>query len=162
MKMKENETETEKGRHVSQPTPETARLTLGDKIVELPVVTGSEQEKGVDVTRLRDQTGAVTLDPGFGNTASCLSGITFLDGERGILRYRGFPIEQLAEYASYSETAYLLIYGNLPNQRELEQFTTRLAQNSTLPEGMERFFDCFPKTTHPMAVLSSATAALSG
>ncbi len=141
---------------------ESAKLALDGKALDLPVVTGSEQEKAIDISRLRDQTGAVTLDPGFGNTASCLSAITFLNGEQGILRYRGFPIEQLAEYATYSETAYLLIYGNLPVKRELEQFTSRLAQRASLPEGMERLFDHFPKAIHPMAALSSAVTALSG
>jgi len=154
--------ETQEIPRVGNPTPETAKLTVGDKTLELPVITGTEQEKGIDISRLRDQTSAVTLDPGFGSTASCTSSITFLDGERGILRYRGFPIEDLAEYATYSETAYLLIYGSLPAKRELEQFTGRLSEQADLPAGMERFFDHFPKTTHPMAVLSSMTAALSG
>ena len=140
----------------------TAQLTVDGNLLQLPVTTGTEQEKGIDVTRLRDQTGIVMLDPGFANTASCLSGITFLDGERGILRYRGFPIEELAEYGTYSEVAYLLIYGNLPSRRELEIFTERLGTRANLPERMERFFDCFQKTTHPMALLSSMTAALSG
>jgi citrate synthase len=144
------------------PNPEKASITVGGKTQELSVVIGTEQEKGIDISRLRDSVGAVTLDLGFGNTACALSAITFLDGERGILRYRGIPIEQLAEYASYSETAYLLVYGGLPAQRELEQFTHRLAERFPLPEGMERFFDVFPKTTHPMAILSSMTAALSG
>ncbi|MBI3616291.1 MAG: citrate synthase [Candidatus Omnitrophica bacterium] len=162
MNTKHPETETEKGAHVSQSNPETAQLKLGGKVVDLSVMTGSEQEKGIDISRLRDSTGAVTLDPGFVNTASCTSGITFLDGERGILRYRGYPIEELAEYATHSEVAYLLIYGNLPSRRELEQFTGRIAERYDLPDGMERIFDNFPKTAHPMAVLSSATAALSG
>ncbi|MBI3317841.1 MAG: citrate synthase [Candidatus Omnitrophica bacterium] len=144
------------------PATETAKLAFAGKTLELPVIAGTEQEKAIDIAALRDKTGAVTLDLGFGNTASCLSAITFLDGERGVLRYRGFPIEQLAEYATYSETAYLLIYGNLPVKRELEQFTSRLADRSGLPEGMEDFFDHLPKGIHPMAVLFSAVAALSG
>ena len=162
MTMKHHEAETEKGLRVSQSTPETAKLSTGGKTMELTVFTGSEQEKGIDISRLRDQTGAITLDPGFANTASCTSGITFLDGERGILRYRGYPIEDLAEYATHSEVAYLLIYGNLPARRELDQFTGRIAERYNLPDGMERIFDNFPKTAHPMAVLSAATAALSG
>jgi citrate synthase len=145
-----------------QTTPERARLSIGEKTLELPVLTGTEQEKGIDISRLRDQTGCVTLDPGFGSTAACTSAITFLDGERGILRYRGIPIEQLADVATYSETAYLLIYGNLPASRELEQFASRLAERYPLPEGMERFFDDVPKGTHPMAVLSSMVGLLSG
>ncbi len=147
---------------MAQPSLENAQLTVDGKAIPLPVVVGTEQEKGLDITHLRDQTGVVTLDPGFGSTASCMSAVTFLDGERGILRYRGFPIEELAEYATYSEVAYLLIYGNLPSSRELEQFKSRLAERTVLPEGMERFFDHFPKTAHPMAVLSSMVAALSG
>ncbi len=146
----------------ADPPVKAAQLKVEGKTLELPVVTGTEQEKAVDISKLREQTGVVTLDLGYGNTASCLSAITFLDGERGILRYRGFPIEQLAEYATNSEVAYLLIYGSLPNKRELEQFTNRLLERAQLPEGMERFFDAFPKSTHPMAMLSSATAALSG
>ncbi len=146
----------------STTNPEKASIALGGKTLEFSVIVGSEQEKGIDISRLREETGAVTLDPGFGNTASTLSAITFLDGEKGILRYRGIPIEQQAEYATYSETAYLLIYGHLPSPRELEQFTNRISERFALPEGMERFFDLFPKTTHPMAVLSSMTAALSG
>ncbi len=149
-------------REANPPSSKTAKLTVGGRSVELPVVTGSEAEQGIDVTRLRDQTGIVTLDPGFANTAACTSGITFLDGEQGILRYRGFSIEELAEYATHSEVAYLLIYGNLPSRRELEQFTGRIAERYNLPDGMERIFDNFPRTTHPMAVLSSSAAALSG
>lgn len=141
---------------------ETAKLTLGGKSVELPVVTGTEQEKGIDITRLRDATGCVTLDPGFSNTGACTSGITFLDGEKGVLRYRGYPIEELAQYATYTEVAYLLIYGNLPGKRELEQFDSRLREHYSLPDGMERLFDYFPKSIHPMAALSSIVTLLSG
>ena len=130
--------------------------------MDLPVTVGTEQEKAIDITRLRDTTGAITLDPGLGNTGSCTSSITFLDGERGILRYRGIPIEQLAESATYLETSYLLIYGILPTRRQLEQFTTTLMERTALPQGMERFFDLLPKTAHPMAVLSSMVQLLSG
>ncbi len=160
--MKEHIVETQEAPRVTQSSSENAQLIVDGKAVSLPVVVGTEQEKGLDISRVRDQTGAVTLDPGFGSTASCTSAITFLDGERGILRYRGFPIEELAECATYSEVVYLLIYGNLPSSRELEQFKSRLAERTALPEGMERFFEHFPKTTHPMAMLSSMTAALSG
>ena len=147
---------------VASPNPETAKLTVAGKTLELPVIVGSEGEKAVDISRLRDETQAVMLDLGFGNTASCTSAITFLDGEKGVLRYRGFPIEDLAEYATNSEVAYLLIYGNLPNHRELEQFTTRILERASLPEGMERFFDHLLKGTHPMAALSASITALSG
>jgi len=142
-------------------TTEAASLSVNGKTLELPVITGAEREKAIDITKLRDATGYVTLDPGFGNTGACTSGITFLDGERGILRYRGIPIEQLAEAATFTETAYLLIYGNLPSRRELEQFSTRLTERAALPEGMERYFDLFPKTAHPMAVLSGMLTILS-
>ena len=159
--MRKEAVETQEAPKVSTAS-ETAQLILNGTKTNLPVTVGTEQEKGMDITRLRDATGVVTLDPGFANTASCLSAITYLNGEQGILRYRGFPIEELAEYGTYSEVAYLLIYGNLPSRRELEQFTSRLAERANLPEGMERVFDCFPKGTHPMAVLSAAVAALSG
>ena len=144
------------------PSPAIAKLSIDGKTIDLPVVTGTEQEKGVDITKLRAQTGAVTIDPGFANTASCLSDITFLDGERGILRYRGVPIEELAEHATYTDTAYLLIHGNLAPQRELDQFSGRINQKVNLPAGLEKFYDCFPKGTHPMAMLSAMAAALSG
>ncbi len=142
-------------------TMESAKLSVNGQTLDLPVIAGTEQEKAIDITKLRDATGCIPLDPGFGNTGACTSAITFLDGERGVLRYRGIPIEQLAEAATFTETAYLLIYGNLPSQREMEQFSTRLAERAALPEGMERFFDLFPKTAHPMAVLSAMVTILS-
>ena len=142
-------------------TTESAKLSINNQALDLPVLTGTEQEKAVDISRLRDATGYITMDPGYGNTGSCTSGITFLDGERGILRYRGYPIEQLAEFATFQEVAYLLIYGELPNQRQLEQFSERLSERLELPDGMERFFDLFPKTAHPMATLSAMAATLS-
>ena len=147
---------------MAQPSSqETAKLTFGDKVLDLPVVTGSEQEKGIDITCLRSATDAITLDPGFGNSGSCTSAITFLDGERGVLRYRGIPIEELAESASYLETAYLLIHGNLPNAHQLDRFKTEWAARTVLPPGMEKFFNSTPKTAHPMAVLSAAVQMLS-
>ncbi len=147
---------------VAEPTRQTARLTFNSRQVELPVVTGTEKEKAVDVGRLREKTGLVTLDPGYGNTGACLSAITFLDGERGVLRYRGIPIEQLAQAATYLETAYLLIYGSLPTAGQLQRFHDDVAARFDLPRGMERFFDCFPDRAHPMAILSSMAQALSG
>jgi citrate synthase len=158
----QQETETREPELPGNPAPEVAHLTVGDKRLDLPVVTGTEQEKGIDITSLRSKTGAVTIDPGFGNTGSCLSDITFLDGERGILRYRGIPIEQLALDATYNEVAYLLMYGSLPPQRELDPFEAKIAEKATLPKGIERFFECFPKETHPMAMLASMTHAISG
>jgi len=136
-------------------------LKLGDKTIDLPVVVGSEGEVSIDIAKLRASTGAVTLDPAFMNTASTTSAITFLDGERGILRYRGIPIEQLAEQATFVEVAYLLIYGHLPNQQELSAFSESLTRHSMLHEDMKRFFDGYPGTSHPMAILSAMVVSLS-
>jgi len=138
-----------------------AQLKLGDKTIDLPVVVGSEGEVSIDIAKLRASTGAVTLDPAFMNTASTTSAITFLDGERGILRYRGIPIEQLAEQATFVEVAYLLIYGHLPNQQELSAFSESLTRHSMLHEDMKRFFDGYPGTSHPMAILSAMVVSLS-
>ncbi|OGX40061.1 MAG: citrate (Si)-synthase [Omnitrophica WOR_2 bacterium RIFCSPHIGHO2_02_FULL_68_15] len=142
-------------------TTEAATLSVNGQTLDLPVILGTEREKALDITKLRDATGCITIDPGFGNTGACTSAITFLNGERGVLRYRGIPIEQLAESATFTETAYLLIYGNLPSQREMEQFSARLTERAALPEGMERHFELFPKTAHPMAVLSAMVTILS-
>jgi citrate synthase len=125
------------------------------------VILGSEGEVGIDVGKLRASTGAVTLDPAYLNTACVSSAITFLDGERGILRYRGIPIEQLAEHATFVEVAYLLIYGHLPNQTELAGFSEKLTRHSMLHEDMKRFFDGYPGTSHPMAILSAMVVSLS-
>ena len=138
-----------------------AQLKFGDKSVDLPIIVGSEGEIGIDIGKLRAATGAVTLDPAFMNTASTESAITFLDGERGILRYRGIPIEQLAEHATFIEVAYLLIYGHLPNQTELAGFSGLLTRHSMLHEDMKRFFDGYPGTSHPMAILSAMVVSLS-
>jgi citrate synthase len=138
-----------------------AELKIGDKTIELPVIVGSEGEVGIDVGKLRASTGAVTLDPAYMNTACTSSAITFLDGERGILRYRGIPIEQLAEHATFVEVAYLLIYGHLPNQTELTGFSTMLTRHSMLHEDMKRFFDGYPGAAHPMAILSAMVVSLS-
>ena len=144
---------------------ERARLTLGsgesEQTIELPVVVGTEQEKAVDIGPLRGKTGYVALDPAFMNTASTTSGITFLDGEQGILRYRGIPIEQLGEKSSFVEVAYLLLYGNLPTATELQRFTTTLTRHSLLHEDMKHFFDGYPSTAHPMAILSAMVCSLS-
>jgi citrate synthase len=139
----------------------TASLTLPSASVDLPVIVGSEQEHAVDVTELRAKTGYVTLDPGFVNTASTESAITYLDGEKGILRYRGIPIEELAEHSTFVETSYLLIYGRLPTKDELARFSTALTRHSLLHEDMKRFFDGYPVTVHPMAILSAMVCSLS-
>ncbi|MBS2019826.1 MAG: citrate (Si)-synthase, partial [Deltaproteobacteria bacterium] len=136
-------------------------IKLKDSSFEAPVITGSENEKAIDIASLRAKTGLVTIDPAFMNTASTKSAITFLDGEKGILRYRGIPIEQLAEQSRFVETAYLLIYGELPTQAELDRFSTLLTRHSLIHEDMKHFFDGFPSTAHPMAVLSSMVCSLS-
>jgi citrate synthase len=130
--------------------------------IELPVITGSENEKAIDIGKLRSQTGHITMDPGYGNTGSCQSEITFLDGEKGILRYRGIPIEQLAAKATFVETAYLIIYGHLPNKKELELFRFNLNHHAMLHEDMKHFFASFSGQAHPMAILSAMVAYLSG
>jgi citrate synthase len=130
---------------------------------QLPLTAreASEGPAGLDISKLLTETGHVTLDVGFVNTASCTSEITFIDGDAGILRYRGYPIDQLAEKSSFLEVSYLLIYGELPTQAELEQFTDRVKNHTLLHEEMRRFFDGFPRDAHPMPVLSSAVSALS-
>ncbi len=140
---------------------EIAELTLGSTKFQAPITTGSEGEKGLDISSLRAKTGLVTLDPAYMNTASTKSAITFLDGEKGILRYRGIPIEQLAEHSTFVETSYLLIYGHLPSETELQKFSRLLTRHSLIHEDMKRFFDGFPSTAHPMAVLSSMVVSLS-
>jgi len=139
----------------------TATLLLKGKEYELPVIEGTEQETAIDVTSLRAKTGAITLDPGYGNTGSCSSAITFIDGERGILHYRGYPIEEIAASASFVETAYLLIYGHLPTAAELSTFEEKLTRHSLIHEDMKKFFEGFPPSAHPMAILSAMMASLS-
>jgi citrate synthase len=138
-----------------------ATLLLGGEEYQLPLIEGTEQEVAIDITSLRAKTGAITFDPGYGNTGSCSSRITFIDGERGILRYRGYPIEQLAENASFIEVAYLLIYGELPTAGELAQFTDNLTRHTLLQEDMKKFFEGFANNAHPMAILSAMVASLS-
>ncbi|MHC4459650.1 MAG: citrate/2-methylcitrate synthase, partial [Planctomycetota bacterium] len=134
---------------------EFVKLTYGDKTYTLPVVVGSEGEKAIDISKLRQETGFITLDPGYANTGSCTSAITFMDGERGILRYRGIPVEQLAEHSTFKETAYLLINGVLPTQKQLNRFSVLLNDHSLVHEDMQLFYQNFPRTSHPMGVLSS-------
>jgi len=138
-----------------------AVLDYGSGRVGLPTTEGTEGEVGVDINRLRAETGMVTLDYGFANTAAGKSAITFVDGEAGHLRYRGYPIEQLAQACSFVEVCYLLLYGELPNEAELDRWRTRITRHSLVNEEMKRFFDAFPKGAHPMAILSAATSALS-
>ncbi|HBH53653.1 MAG TPA: citrate (Si)-synthase [Planctomycetaceae bacterium] len=139
----------------------TARLTLNGKDYDFPTLVGTEAELGIDISALRSQTGAITFDPGLGNTGLCKSAITFIDGEAGILRYRGYPIEQLAETAAFSEVAYLLIYGELPNKTQLADWRHRLTSHSMIHEDLKKFFEGFPPTAHPMAILSAMVSSLS-
>jgi citrate synthase len=138
----------------------TARLTFGDKTIELPVTESSEGELALDVTSLRARTGLVALDPGLSNTAICPSGITYVDGEKGILRYRGIPIEQLARHSSFVETSFLLIYGHLPSKAELHRFDARLKADAALHESFKHHFEGFPVDAPPMAMLSSMVNTL--
>ncbi len=139
---------------------DTATLTHGGRSVELAVVRGTQDEAAIDIARLRAETGLITMDPGYVNTGACTSAITFLDGERGILRYRGYPIEQLAKQSTFLEVAYLLIYGHLPSADQLNRWVTDVTQHTLVHEEMRRFFDSFPYDAHPMAVLASATVGL--
>ena len=140
---------------------ETAQLKIGDKTYELPVIDGTEGEKAIDISKLRDLTGYVTLDVGYKNTGATKSNITFLDGELGILKYRGYPIEQLAEKSSFIEVAYLLIHGELPTEAELANFQYEISRHTLVHEDMKKFFDGFPSKAHPMGQLSSLVCALS-
>jgi citrate synthase len=141
---------------------ETAKLSLPDgQTIDLPVITGSENEKAVDIGNLRATTGYITLDPGFVNTGACHSDITFLDGEQGILRYRGIPIEQLAAKATFVEVSFLLIYGHLPTRQELEAFSRNLSTHALIHEDMSHFFENFSTQAHPMATLSAMVTSLS-
>ncbi|HYM62589.1 MAG TPA: citrate synthase [Thermoanaerobaculia bacterium] len=138
-----------------------ATLLLNGKEYTLPVTVGTENEVAIDITSLRAKSGAITYDPAYGNTGSCSSKIAFIDGEQGILRYRGYPIEQLAEKASFIEVAYLLIYGELPTSQELGNFRDLLTRHTLIHEDMKKFFEGFPPSAHPMAILSAMVASLS-
>ena len=139
----------------------TATLEVNGQKHEFPLIIGSENEVAIDVKALRSATGGIiTLDPGYKNTGSCESGITFLDGEKGILRYRGYSIEELAEKASFLEVAYLLIFGELPTQEKLDKFHADIKSMSVVDDDVRKIVDAFPKTAHPMGVLSSLTSAL--
>src|SRR5262245_59601784 len=138
-----------------------ATLRIGDKSVELPVVTGTENEQAVDISDLRAKTGWITLDDSYGNTGSCLSSITFIDGEKGILRYRGYPIEELAEKSTFVETAYLIIFGEPPTAEQLQEFRRLLTEHEFIHEDMRHHFEGFPPNAHPMAILSAMINAVS-
>ena len=139
---------------------EKAELHYNDKIYELPIIKGSEKEVAIDITKLRAQSGLITLDRGFKNTGSCESSITFLNGEEGILRYRGYSIEDLAEKSNFLEVAFLLIYNQLPTQEELNKFTKDISEHSLVHEDVKSILDGFPSKSHPMGVLSSLVSSL--
>ena len=139
----------------------TARLELDGTSYDLPVVEGTEHELGIDISKLRSETGFITLDDGYGNTGSCKSAITYIDGEQGILRYRGIPIEELAEKSSFIEAAWLVIFGKLPTQADRDRFAGMLTEHSMLDENMKKHFDGYPTNAHPMAILSAMINTLS-
>jgi len=140
---------------------EKAQLILDGKTYELPIVTGSEDEKAIDICNLRDLTGHITLDVGYKNTGATTSAITFLDGETGILRYRGYPIEELAEKSSFIEVAYLLIYGSLPTKEQLDDFSSKITRHTLIHEDMKQFYEAFPRKAHPMGVMAAMISSLS-
>ncbi|MHC4181440.1 MAG: citrate/2-methylcitrate synthase, partial [Planctomycetota bacterium] len=139
---------------------ESARLQLNDREIELPILVGTEGNRVIDIAKLYADTGYITLDDGYANTGSTASEITYVDGENGVLRYRGYPIEEIAERCDFTETAYLLIYGELPTADELEHFRQNIRRRSLLHEGMKTIFAGFPPQAHPMAILSSVVGAL--
>ena len=140
---------------------DAASLRIGDETVELPIVRGTVGDDALDIGKLRSSTGMITLDPGYGSTGACTSAITFLDGEEGVLRYRGYPIDQLAEQSTFLEVAYLLIWGELPSRDELDRFVADVTHHTLIREEMRHFFDSFPADAHPMAVLASGTVGMS-
>jgi len=137
-----------------------ATLEINGKKLKLPVIEGTEGEKAIDIRMLRNETGFIAYDPGFSNTGSCSSNITFMDGEKGILRYRGIPVEQLAEQSSFVETAYLIITGKLPSNKELTRTSILLNDHSLLHEDMKAFYQNFPQRSHPMGIMSAMFSAL--
>jgi len=139
---------------------EFVKLIVGGKTYDIPVISGSEGEKAIDITELRKKTGLITFDPGFANTGSCQSSVTFMDGEKGVLRYRGIPIEDLASNSTFIETSYLLINGRLPKRKELNRMSVLLNDASLVHEDMQTFFQKFPRASHPMGILSSMVTAL--
>ncbi|HIF95040.1 MAG: citrate synthase [Myxococcales bacterium] len=139
---------------------ESAKLQLGDKTIELPIIVGSEGEHGIDISRLRAETGYITLDPGFANSGSCQSAITYIDGEEGILRYRGLPIDVLAEKSTFIEVSYLMIYGHLPTSDELADFNQSINRHTMLHEDFKKMYSALPKDAHPMAACSATVGAL--
>jgi citrate synthase len=142
------------------PAQQSLEISFEGKSVRMPVIRGTEDEVAVDIAQLRSATGLITLDNGYGNTGACLSAITFIDGEKGILRYRGYPIEELAEKSNFLEVAWLLIHGELPNADQVRSFTSQITHHTLLHEDFRRFFDALPKDAHPMPVCGAAVATL--
>ncbi len=140
---------------------ETAELHIDDQIITLPIVEGSEGERAIDISKLRSSTGLITLDPGYANTGSCMSAITFIDGDKGILRYRGYSIEELAENSSFLEVAYLLAYGELPKADAYEKYVDNITRHTMIHEDFKSFFGALPKDVHPMPACSAAVGSLS-
>jgi len=140
---------------------ETAELRIGDQVLSLPIVEGSEGERAIDISKLRSSTGLITLDPGYANTGSCMSAITFIDGDKGILRYRGYAIEELAEHSNFLEVAYLLAYGKLPSRDEYDRYENNITRHTMIHEDFKAFFGALPKDAHPMPACSAAVGALS-
>ncbi len=140
---------------------ETAILKVGDKSLSMPVIVGTENDRAIDISKLLKETGHITIDEGYANTGATTSAITYLDGDRGVLRYRGYPIEQLAEKCDFLETSYLLIYGELPTPAQLDHFKSAISHHTMLHEDMKSFYNGFPRDAHPMAILSSVVAAYS-
>ncbi|MAV64977.1 MAG: citrate (Si)-synthase [Candidatus Marinimicrobia bacterium] len=138
-----------------------ARLIIGKKEVDLDIIEGTQQEKAINIEKLRSETGYITMDPGYANTGSCISKITFIDGEKGILNYRGYPIDWLCKNSNFVDVSHLLIYGDSKSKEEKEKFRLSIRKHATIPEDMKRFFDGFPSSAHPMAILSSMVTALS-
>ncbi len=139
---------------------DSAKLNLGDQAIDLPVITGTEGETALDIRNLRKDTGIITYDDGYGNTGSCLSGISFINGEKGILRHRGYAVEELADHSTFLEVAYLIIYGDLPSGKDLEDFRNLIHNNAQIHVDLERHFDGFPSDSHPMAILSALLNSL--
>jgi citrate synthase len=139
---------------------DSAELRIGDQTISLPILVGTEGERAIDVRKLRDQTGYITFDPGYANTGACRSAITYIDGDNGILRYRGYSIEDLAEKSSFLEVSYLLIYGELPTEAQLRSFSESIRRHTMLHEDFKRFYGAMPKDAHPMAASAAAVGAL--
>ena len=139
----------------------TAKLIIEDQQIDLDIIEGTQNEKALDITKLRLETGLITMDPGYANTGSCISDITYIDGEKGILNYRGYPIDWLCENSNFVDVSHLLIYGETDQKEDKEKFRSSIRKHATIPEDMKRFFDWFPSNAHPMAILSSMVTALS-